>query len=170
MQIRTAARSDLSSLVAIYNQAVEAGQRTADIDPVTVEERQPWFEAHSPDKYPLLVAERDGKVLGYATLSPYRPGRRAMRFTAEISYYVDFASHRQGIASRLVQHALDLCPALRIKTVFAIILDTNTASIRLLQTFGFRQWGHLPRVADFDGVEVGHVYYGLRIGGTEEER
>ena len=43
------------------------------------------------------------------------------------------------------------------------IIDNNTASIRQLEKYGFEKWGHLPRVAVFDGVEVGHLYYGLRI-------
>ena len=47
--------------------------------------------------------------------------------------------------------------------LFAIILDSNQGSIRLLEKYGFKKWGHLPRVADFDGIEVGHLYYGLRI-------
>jgi len=99
----------------------------------------------------------------YLTISPYRPGRQALRYTAEVSYYVDFDHHGRGIASNLLQHMIGLCPSLDIKTLFAIILDSNQGSIRLLEKYGFKKWGHLPRVADFDGIEVGHLYYGLRM-------
>lgn len=168
MIIRIAQPDDLPALVAIDNQAIAAGQKNANLTPFTVEERRAWFAAHQPQRHPILVAEQAGAVVGYLSLSPYRPGRQALRYTAEVSYYVDFAHHRQGIASRLLQAAIDRCPALEIKTVFAILLDTNQASRRLLEKFGFAQWGHLPRVADFDGVEVGQFYYGLRIEPGEE--
>jgi phosphinothricin acetyltransferase len=56
-----------------------------------------------------------------------------------------------------------MCPSLQIKTLFAILIDTNQASIRLMEKYGFEKWGYMPRVAEFDGVEAGHFYYGLRI-------
>ncbi len=58
---------------------------------------------------------------------------------------------------------MDLCPSLEIKTLFAILLDDNDASVKLLERFGFERWGHMPAVANFDGREVGHLYYGLRL-------
>jgi phosphinothricin acetyltransferase len=46
------------------------------------------------------------------------------------------------------------------KTLVAIILDVNIQSIKLFERGGYTKWGALPKVAEFDGVEVGHVYYG----------
>ena len=59
-----------------------------------------------------------------------------------------------------------MCPSLKIKTLFAILLDSNRGSIRLLTNHGFVKWGHMPKIADFNGIEVGHLYYGLRIKKT----
>lgn len=170
MIIRHAQWQDIETLVDIYNQAVQAGHKTADIETATVGSRRQWFNDHKPDQYPLLVAECGGQVIGYATLSPYRPGRQALRFTAEISYYVHFDYHRQGVASGLIKKFIEIAPNLNIKTLFAIILDSNKASIKLIEKFGFQKWGHLPGVADFDGTEVGHLYYGLRINGLQAEK
>ncbi|MBN2029308.1 N-acetyltransferase [bacterium] len=164
MKIRIAKPDDLTVIVDIYNQAIAAGQKTADITPVTVEDRKKWFVEHLPDKYPIYVAEKENTIVGYLTISPYRPGRQALRHTAEVSYYIHSAYQRQGIASRLLEYAIGMCHSLQIKTLFAILIDTNTASIRLMEKFGFERWGHMPRVADFDRIEVGHLYYGLRIG------
>ena len=163
MDIRVAAFDDIEAIVDIYNQAIATGQKTADITPVTAEDRDKWFEDHSPDKYPILIAEDGNLIVGYLNISAYRPGRMALRYTAEVSYYVHFEHHRQGIASKLLQHAIGMCPSLRIKTLFAILLDSNQGSIKLLEKFGFEKWGHMPRVAEFDGIEAGHLYYGLRI-------
>ena len=163
MNIRTATIEDLETMVEIYNQAIAAGQKTADITPFTTEARKKWFEDHTPDKYPILVAENNNVIVGYLTISPYRPGRMALRNTAEVSYFIHFEHHRKGIASNLLRHAIGMCPALQIKNLFAILIDSNEASIKLMDKYGFEKWGHLPRVAEFDGIEVGHLYYGLRI-------
>ena len=163
MNIRLANSEDLARIMVIYNQAIAAGQKTADTVPVTIEERKQWFDEHPSNHYPVLVAEKNGEVVGYLTISAYRPGRMALRHTAEVSFYVDFAYHRQGIGSQLLEHAIEMCPSLEIKNLFAILMETNTASIEKLKKYGFKQWAHLPQVADYDGVEIGQLYFGLRI-------
>ena len=163
MIIRIAQLDDLPVIVDIYNQSIPSKQSTGDTQPLRVEDRRPWFEEHRPNEHPIFVADVEGQIVGWCSLSAYRPGRAALRFTREISYYIDFAHHRQGIATALVEHALAACPALQIKHVFAIVLEGNQASLNLLKKFGFEQWGYLPRVADFGGKEVGHLYYGRHV-------
>ena len=161
--IRTADTKDLPAIVDIYNQAVGLKHATCDLSPISVESKASWLAEHDPAARPVYVAEVDGVVAGWRSLSEYRPGRKALRFTAEISYYVHGSYRRRGIASRLIEHAIRECPRLGVKTLFAILLDTNVASVRLLEKFNFEKWGHLPRVADFNGEEAGHFYYGLRL-------
>ena len=161
--IRKADISDLPNIVAIYNQAVPTRRSTANTIPWTVESRTPWFIEHEPDKHPIFVAEIDGQVVGWCSLSVYRPGRLALRFTAEISYYIDGNFHRQGVGQALILHALEVCPALNIKNVIAVIMDRNEPSKKILEKLGFEQWAYLPRVLDFDGQEFGEYYYGIRV-------
>ena len=163
MKIRLAQLDDLASIVDIYNQSIPSKQATGDTQPVRVEDRLAWFQEHRPDEHPIFVAELDQQVAGWCSLSAYRPGRAALRFTAEISYYISYAYHRQGIGTALVEHALAACPALGIKHVFAIVLDGNQASVKLLKKMDFEKWGYLPKVADFDGKEVSHLYYGRHL-------
>ena len=163
MNIRIAERKDLEAIVEIYNQAISAGQKTADLTPFETDDRKQWFEGHTPDKHPIIVAEDKDQVVGYLTIGEYRSGRNALRHTAEVSFFIHFEYHRQGIASSLLNYAIEICPTLEIKTLFAILLDSNQGSISLLEKFGFEKWGHMPRVAEFDGIEIGHLYYGLRI-------
>ncbi len=161
MIIRDALERDLAAIVEIYNQAV-AEHATADTDPVSMADREAWLRSHD-GRHPVLVAEREGVVAGWASLSAYRPGRAALRHTAEISYYVHTDHRRRGVATALVTDAIARGPRLGIRTFFAILLEDNAASIALLERLGFRRWGYLPGVADFDGREVGHVYYGRRL-------
>jgi L-amino acid N-acyltransferase YncA len=167
MLIRLAQMSDLPAIVDIYNQSVSSRQSTGDIQPVRVEDRKIWFAEHLPNQHPIFVAEVDGQVAGWCSLSAYRPGRAALRFTAEISYYIASAYHRRGIGTALVKHAIAACPALQIRHLFAIVLEGNLASLSLLEKMGFELWGYLPKVAYFDGKEVGHVYYGRHIYNTD---
>jgi L-amino acid N-acyltransferase YncA len=162
MNLRTAQRADLPRIVEIYNQAVLT-HSTADLDPVSVEEREGWFAAHPAERRPIWVAELESEVAGWCSLSDYRPGRAAVRHAAEISYYVDSGHRRRGVARALVRAALDACPALDVDCVFAIVLEDNTASLTLLEGFGFSEWGHLPDVASFDGRRVGHRYWGRHL-------
>ena len=162
--IRLASEKDAPIIAEIYNQAIASRSSTADLTLVTPASRLDWLAEHPADKYPVFVAESGGRVAGYASLSAYRPGRMALRHTAELSYYVHEDCRGQGVGSRLIEYAITACPRLEIRTLFAILLDVNADSVRILEKFGFQQWGHLPDVADFDGVECGHLYFGRRVG------
>lgn len=163
MNIRAAQFSDLPRIVEIYNQAVAQKGATADLTPVKVEDRRPWFEEHRDNKYPLWVAGGGENILGWCSLSPYRPGRMALRYTAEISYYIHRDHRGKGVCTALMEHAISQCEPLDIKTLFALLLDINIPSIKLLEKFGFSRWGHMPDIADFDGNQCGHLIYGRRV-------
>lgn len=167
-EIRLARLSDLAQIVAIYNQAVEI-EATADTEPVAVEQRRHWFTSHASDSYPIWVAERNSTIEGWISLSPYRPGRGALQSVAEISYYVRNDFKRQGVGSDLMNHALYQSPGLGLRTLFAILLEDNTASIGLLRKFGFTQWAHLPGVARFGDRVIGQVYFGRHLIGQDDK-
>ena len=160
--LRLATPADLPHLVEIYNQAIASGNATADTVPFTVETRRGWFDAHSPDTYPIYICEADNQVIGYLSISPYRD-RPALGRTAEVSYYVDYAWHGKGIGSAMLAHALADCARIGKHVLVAIVLEWNTGSIRLLEKFGFEKWGNLPEVTEFDGRLVGHLYYGKKV-------
>jgi L-amino acid N-acyltransferase YncA len=162
-QIRLAAVEDLPVITEIYNQAIAMKSATADISPVSEDSRRTWLAEHSADKYPVFIAEYQGTVMGYSSLSPYRPGRMALRYTAELSYYIHEDFRGLGAGSRLIAYAIEQCPRLEIKTLFAILLDINSDSVHILEKFDFQKWGHMPKVADLGGTEYGHLYYGRRV-------
>jgi L-amino acid N-acyltransferase YncA len=161
--IRSASFGDLSEIVAIYNEAVRERFATADLEPVTIEQRLFWFHEHDPATLPIYVAESDGAVVGWCSLSAYRPGRAALRGTAEISYYVRADARGRGVGTALVQHAIKDAARLGKRVLFAILLEKNTPSISLMKKCGFELWGTLPDVAVIDGHLVSHVYYGRKV-------
>ena len=163
MTIRPAQPADLRAVVAIYNQAVRAGFQTGDLSPVTAASRQAWFDAHSPDTYPLWVAEVEGQVAGWCSLSEYRPGRGAFRHTAEISYYVGVDDQRRGIGTALVRHAVAAAPTLGFRILVAHLLDVNAPSRLLLEREGFVEWGRVPGAARFGDTACDHLTYGRHL-------
>ena len=158
--VRLASPEDLPAIVDIYNEAVDDRFATADLRPVTVSDRKPWFDAHDPSSFPIYVFEDQGTVRGWCSLSSYRSGREAVLGTAEISYYVGRGSRNRGVGTALVQSAVLSAPQLGKRVLFGILLERNQASIRLMQRCGFELWGRLPDVALIDGVLVSHLYYG----------
>ena len=161
--IRAAALEDLEDITEIYNQAIDAGFQTGFTERLQVADRVGWFHEHNDGMHPLFVYTADGGVAGWLSVSPYRAGRGAFRYSVEISYFVHSDHRGKGIASQLLVYAINACRQLNYRTAIAIILDKNKPSIKLMEKFGFEKWAYLPGVADFDGVVCGHLYYGLSL-------
>lgn len=165
MSIRLAELNDLNSIVKIYNQAIIKGHSTADTEVFTLEQKLPWFENHyiNRAKYPIFVIEREDKVVAWGSISEYRPGRKALESTVEISYYVHNEYQGQGIGKQLLEYLIMFCKSAGFKNLIGILLSTNTPSIKLLNSFDFQQWGYMPDIAVVEGQLVSHVYMGLKI-------
>jgi phosphinothricin acetyltransferase len=161
--IRFSEPEDLPFMVTIYNQAIRSKTATGDIEEFSVGNRQGWLQQFDSDSFPLYVAELEGKVVGYCGLTPYRKGRKAMQSVAEISYYIDYSYHKQGIATSLIKHVLNDCKRIGKKNLLAILLEINQPSIALLKKFGFQQWGFFPGIVEIDGKILNHVVYGLKV-------
>lgn len=162
MAIRHAITSDLPAIVAIYNAAVPSRMATADLEPVSVESRLAWFGGRSPTKRPLWVIEQEGVIAGWLSFQSFY-GRPAYVSTAELSIYIAPAFHRCGLGKQLLAKAIHESPNLGLKTLLGFIFAHNQPSLKLFETFGFQKWGHLPQVANLDGVERDLVIMGLRI-------
>ncbi|MBK9099056.1 MAG: N-acetyltransferase [bacterium] len=164
MIIRNFTKDDLETIVKIYNHAVDEKFATADTEYVTVESRKDWFAQHSADTYPIYVAEENGEIIGWCSLSPHRPGRKALRTVAEISYYIHKDHRKKGVVSSLIRHTIESAELLGFKNLISILLDLNKPSIQILEKFGFDKWGHLPDIAEIDGTICGQFIYGKKLG------
>ena len=161
---RIAQRQDLANIVGIYNATIPSRQVTADTEPVLLESRIPWFEAHTPAMRPLWVAEIDGHIAAWLSFSSFY-GRPAYDRTAELSIYVAETFRRRGLGRYLLGAAMAEAPSLHIDTLLGFIFGHNAPSLALFERHGFARWGVLPRVAVLDGLERDLVIVGRRLDG-----
>lgn len=165
--IRFGEQKDLSEIVNIYNQAIRSGTATGHLDEFEVEDRVDWLNEFNVEHYPIYVIEVEGILAGYGTLSPYRPGRMAMDSIAEISFFLDDRFQNQGLGTILVNHIINDCDRIGKKILLAILLDINVNSVRLLEKFGFEQWGQFPEVIDLRDRTCGQLIYGLKVNSID---
>ena len=97
--IRTATLSDAQALLNIYAPYVEHTAITFEYDVPSVEEFA-FRIKNTLQKYPYLVAEKNGRLVGYAYASPFHE-RPAYDWAVETSIYVDQNIKHQGIGRRL---------------------------------------------------------------------
>jgi L-amino acid N-acyltransferase YncA len=162
MQIRDALENDLPVVIDIYNAAIATRIATAQLEPITLDERRDWLKEHSPDRHPFWVLEIEGRVAGWLTLKPFIP-RCAYRGTAELSVYVDEKFRRRGVALALLEEAITRAPSLGINAVVGLIFGHNEPSLNLFGRLGFERWGFLPRIARLDGVERDLIIMGRHV-------
>jgi len=163
MELRTATAADWPRIIEIYNHAVSDGRFTADIEPLTVEARRDWLMQHTNKRYPIRLALEDGITVGWCSLSPYRPGRKALAGVAEISYYIAREHRGKGFANQLMADAITYAETNGFTHLLAILLDRNIASLNLLKKYQFRQWGQLPGIVNFGSEICGQYIYGKKL-------
>ncbi len=159
---RDAVLADLPDVVAIYNTTIAGREVTADLEPVGVDSRRAWFDAHEPSRRPLWVATVGDAVVGWLSFSDFY-GRPAYAATVEVSIYLAESARGRGLGRTFLRRAIDAAPGLRIRTLLGFVFGHNAPSLALFEGFGFARWGTLPRVASLDGVERDLVILGLAL-------
>lgn len=144
--IRDARTGDLPAILEIHNRAIAETTAIWDDEPVGLDERIAWFRNRTEHHRPVLVAEVDGELAGYASYGPWRP-KSGYRHTAENSIYIADRFQRRGIGAALLGELIARAErAGDIHALIAVIESSNTASIVLHERFGFRTVGVLPEV------------------------
>lgn len=161
-EYRLATIADLPAIVAIYNSTIASRMVTADTETVSVASRQAWFDAHQRPDRPLWVVEQAGEIVGWLSFSSFY-GRPAYQGTAEVSIYLAESVRGQGLGGFLLRSAIQYSPSIGLHSLLGFIFGHNTPSIQLFEKMGFAQWGHLPRVAELDGIERDLLILGLRL-------
>jgi phosphinothricin acetyltransferase len=148
--IRPATTDDAAAMAAIYNQAVAASTATFDTIPETPERRLAWLAEHTAPQHPVIVAEREGRVVGWGSLSAYST-RCAYEATVEASTYIDENETGRGLGTRLSEALLEAGRAGRVHAVLARICTENAPSLAMCRKLGFFEIGVMREV----GVKFG---------------
>jgi L-amino acid N-acyltransferase len=164
LQIRDANINDLPAMLDIYNDAIRNLTATFDLEEQTLEERKIWFQKHN-DKYPLIVAEWNGEVVGYCCLSQFRE-KAAYDKTAELSIYISSSHRGLGIGTALMQEILQRAAHLGFHTVIGGITRGNDASVALHEKFGFELVGCFKEVGKKFGQWQDVLFYQRIINDT----
>jgi len=162
--VRPAASGDMAAITAIYRPAVLTGTASFELDPPEEAEMLRRFHSIVDAGYPYLVAEREGRVAGYAYANAYRP-RPAYRFTVEDSVYVAPDAQGGGVGGALLSQLIDACALAGFRRMVAVIGDASQhASIALHRRVGFAPCGTLHAVGYKFGRWLDTVLMELPLG------
>ena len=168
--VRPSGPADLPAIQAIFAHHVTHGFGSFEEVPPDVDEMAARRLALVERGLPHLVAEADGRVLGYAHAGPYRP-RPAYRYTVEDSVYVAPEAVRRGVGRALLAALIEICEAGPWRQMVAVIGDRgNTASVALHAALGFHEAGHLKAVGFKLGRWVDVVIMQRALGVGDDER
>jgi phosphinothricin acetyltransferase len=144
IHIRPARHDDLPRLTAIYNHYVIHTPTTFDVEPFTVEQRAEWFSHYADTgRHRLLVAERDGEIVGYTSTSRFHL-RAAYDTSVETTILCAPEATGAGIGSALYRALFDTIDGEDIHLIVALVTLPNDASCRIHERFGFTQSMVLP--------------------------
>lgn len=145
MIIRDAGHDDLPAILDIHNDAIRTTTAIWDEHEVDLDDRRAWFDGRRSAGLPVLVAELDGSVIGFASYGPWR-AKTGYRFTVENSVYVHPDHRGRGAANALMPALIEHARGGDVHTIVAGIEATNAGSIALHEKFGFRRVALLPEV------------------------
>jgi phosphinothricin acetyltransferase len=142
--VRRAQASDMAAIAEIINHYIADGVAHFGDRPLTAEEWTTDWERHQ-ERYPWLVAERDGVIGGLAYAKTFN-SRAAYRWTAEVSIYLRDGYQGRGLGSSLYGRLIPLLDAQGYRCLVAGITTPNDRSVALHESFGFRYLGTIERV------------------------
>jgi L-amino acid N-acyltransferase len=143
--IRDAQDADLPAIRDIYNDAVANTTAIWNDNLVDLANRQDWYAARLSRGFPVLVAEVDGQIAGYASYGDWR-AFEGFRHTVEHSVYVHKDHRGAGLGRQLMQALVTRAETSGVHVMVACIEAQNHASIRLHEALGFRTTGTFSEV------------------------
>lgn len=165
VSIRPATSEDAHAICAIYNHYVATTTISFEEDPVSTADMAQRIEDVGAAGLPWLVAQVDGRPLGYAYATRWR-ARPAYRTSVESSVYLDAAAAGQGLGGALYRALLDALRARDVHLVIGGIAQPNPASVALHEKLGFHKVAHFSEVGRKFGRWVDVGYWELRLTGS----
>jgi phosphinothricin acetyltransferase len=135
IKIRKALKSDVPMINEILNYSIKHTKYNLTLEPRSEEDAEKWYDSHMEENYPVLIAELNGEVVGWASLSHFRY-ITGYNTTAEVSVYVDQNHRHKGIGTLLIS-SLEREAYGKYHCLIAVITNNNTASLSLHSRCGF---------------------------------
>ena len=164
--VRQATEKDLMDILEIYNDAILNTTAIYDYKAHTLEDRIQWYEKRKQDGYPLLVFEKNDKVVAFATFGPFR-AYPAFKYTIEHSIYVHKDYRNLGIGKILLKELIDIASVDEYATIVACIDSLNENSIKIHEKFGFKYSGTITKAGYKFGKWLDLVFYQLDLTGPK---
>lgn len=150
--VRPARNADAQAIADIYNQGIAGRMATFETVLRTSNDILTTL-ASGGRRYPFLVAEQDGSVVGWASVSTYRP-RTCYAGIGEFSIYVDERMRGSGVGKRLLPALIEAAGDTGFWKLVSRVFPQNTGSRRLCAACGFREVGVYEKHAKLDGQWV----------------
>jgi phosphinothricin acetyltransferase len=147
--IRPATRDDIAAIRTIYNQGIEDRIATLELDPKSEAEVATWLIERG-ERYEVIVAETDGRVMGWAALNPYSH-RCAYNAVADLSIYVERNARQQGIGEQLLTALEERAKGHNFHKIVLFTFAFNEGGRRLYRKRGFREIGVFHEQGKLDG-------------------
>ena len=147
VRVRDAGEGDIPHIAAIYDHEVASTTTTLDTEPMSREERATWFSRRDRARHPVVVAEIDGRVVGYGELKPWSP-RKGYARTAEVSVFVAVEARGAGAGRALLGELIARGRTAGFGVLLSRIGGESAASIALHGALGFRHLCTMERVGE----------------------
>ena len=143
--VRPAQLPDLGAILAITNDAIRNGTALWTITPATFEARRDWMADRVAHGFPVLVAEREGNVLGFGSYGAFRP-HEGYAWTVEHSLYVRTEARGSGVGRSLLAAVIEHARGAGTHVMVGGIEAQHAASLALHERAGFSAAALLPQV------------------------
>ena len=166
LRVRLALIEDFPAVLDIANWATRHTAANMKTEPDTLEH---WIDSwqEMAERYPLLIAERNGRVVGFAMASQFQ-SRCGYAYSAEVSAYIEPNHLGRGIGRALYRRLIPTLKAQRFHTLIAAITVPNAASERLHAGMGFRRVGVLQRAGWKLGAWQDIAYWQLILHAADQ--
>jgi L-amino acid N-acyltransferase YncA len=147
--VRLARASDAESVADIYNQGIADRRATFETAPRTAAELRTRIE-DAPDRFPTIVAEHAGAIVGWASIGSYRE-RPCYAGVGEFSVYIHRDVRGRGVGRALLAGLIDEARTRGYWKLLSRVFPANTASLGLCRALGFREVGTYEKHGRLDG-------------------
>jgi L-amino acid N-acyltransferase YncA len=147
VRVRAAQESDAGVIASIYNDGIAGREATFETEPRHAAD---FNERIISERYPLLVAELDGRLVGWAGLAPYSE-REAYEGIAECSIYVASDARGRGVGTEICQRLAREAAGRGLRKLIGKVFPENLACVRMVGRCGFREVGLHHRHGRLDG-------------------